>query len=82
MNSLQTRLDVLEAIQYIDWIVVFEEDTPLRVLEELRPDVLVKGGDYTAETIVGKEFAGEVCICSFMEGVSSTATIKKIKAQS
>ena len=82
VNSLQTRLDVLEAIQYIDWIVVFEEDTPLRVLEELRPDVLVKGGDYTVETIVGKEFAGEVCICSFMEGVSSTATIKKIKAQS
>ena len=79
VNLLQTRLDVLEAIHYIDWIVVFEEDTPLRVLEELRPDVLVKGGDYAAETIVGKEFAGEIRICSFMEGVSSTATIKKIK---
>ena len=78
VNSLQTRIDVLEAIQYIDWIVVFEEDTPLRLLEELRPDVLVKGGDYTAETIVGREFAGETRICSFVDGVSSTATIQKI----
>lgn len=81
VNSLQTRLDVLEAIQYIDRIVVFEEDTPLRVLEELRPDVLVKGGDYAVENILGREFAGEICICSFMEGVSSTATIKKIMHQ-
>ena len=79
VNSLQTRLDVLEAIQYIDWIIVFEEDTPLRLLEELRPDILVKGGDYAMESVLGREFVGETRICSFMEGVSSTATIKKIQ---
>ena len=79
VNSLQTRLDVLEAIQYIDWIIVFEEDTPLRVLKELRPDVLVKGGDYAMESVLGREFVGETRICSFVDGASSTATIKKIQ---
>jgi D-beta-D-heptose 7-phosphate kinase/D-beta-D-heptose 1-phosphate adenosyltransferase len=58
---------------------VFEEDTPLRLLEELRPDVLVKGGDYAMESVLGREFVGETHICSFVEGVSSTATIKKIQ---
>ena len=79
VNTLQTRLDVLEAIQYIDFIVVFEEDTPSQVLESLRPDILVKGGDYAVESIVGREFAGETRVCSFVEGVSSTATIQRIQ---
>ena len=79
VNTLQTRLDVLEAIQYIDWIIVFEEDTPAGVLEILRPDILVKGGDYAVESIIGREFAGETRICSFVQGVSSTATIQRIQ---
>jgi D-beta-D-heptose 7-phosphate kinase/D-beta-D-heptose 1-phosphate adenosyltransferase len=79
VNTLQTRLDVLEAIQYIDFIVVFEEDTPSQVLESLHPDILVKGGDYAVESIVGREFAGETRVCSFVEGVSSTATIQRIQ---
>jgi len=67
----------------VDVVVVFEEDTPLELIENLLPDVLVKGGDYTIETIIGaKEVianGGKVIINPIVEGFSTTNIIEKIK---
>lgn len=78
INPLKVRLDILESIQYIDHIVVFDEDTPYKLLEQLRPDYLVKGGDYNVDEIVGNEFAGKTLVCEFVKNNSSTAIIEKI----
>jgi len=78
VNNIDTRFDILESIQYIDYIIVFEEDTPLTILSELKPDILMKGGDYSPETIVGREFAGETIVSDFKKGCSSTLTICKL----
>jgi D-beta-D-heptose 7-phosphate kinase/D-beta-D-heptose 1-phosphate adenosyltransferase len=82
VNSLETRLDILMAIQYIDYIVVFEEDTPYEILQQLRPDCMVKGGDYTGKEVIGAEFAKNVVLFDYIEGVSSSATIQKILGDS
>lgn len=67
---------------YVDAVILFDEDTPLDLILKLKPDVLVKGGDYTIENIVGanevKQYGGEVKIIPFLEGYSSTAVINKI----
>jgi rfaE bifunctional protein nucleotidyltransferase chain/domain len=67
---------------YVDAVILFDEDTPLDLILKLKPDVLVKGGDYTIETIVGaqevKQYGGEVKVIPFLEGYSSTAVINKI----
>lgn len=67
---------------YIDAVIIFDEDTPLNLIKMLKPHVLVKGGDYTEDTIVGakevKADGGEVLIIPFLEGFSSTAIIDKI----
>jgi len=67
---------------YIDAVIIFDEDTPLQLIQDIKPHVLVKGGDYTEETIVGasevKANGGEVIIISFLTGYSSSAIIDKI----
>ena len=63
---LQYRVEVLESICYVNWIEVFEEDTPLELIKRITPDIIVKGGDYKPEDVVGKEYA-EVRIFPLME---------------
>jgi len=76
------RAQVMAALACIDYVVIFDEDTPLQLIEALRPDILVKGGDYTPETVVGREqverWGGRVELISFVEGRSTTGIIKKI----
>ena len=83
VNNEQTRSLVLAAMLFIDAIVVFDEDTPYSVIISLLPDVLVKGGDYTIDTIVGasevQANGGEVKTISFVEGYSSTSIINRIR---
>ena len=83
INNTESRAIVLANLVLIDMVVVFEEDTPLELISTLLPDVLVKGGDYTIETIVGaKEVianGGKVIINPIVEGFSTTALIEKIK---
>ncbi|HIZ89878.1 MAG: D-glycero-beta-D-manno-heptose-7-phosphate kinase [Mucispirillum sp.] len=79
VNNEQDRAVVLEALECIDYIVIFEEDTPLNLIKNVMPDILVKGGDYKAEDVVGKEYAGRVEIIDFVEGYSTTSTINKLK---
>lgn len=79
INPLSIRLDILSSIQYIDYIIVFEEDTPYEVLQLLKPDILVKGGDYNVNAIVGREFAKETILCNFVPDNSTTGIIQKIQ---
>ena len=83
VNKEQSRALLLAAMVMTDGIILFEEDTPLNLITAIMPDVLVKGGDYTMEQIVGaKEVmanGGEVKIVPILEGFSTTAIIQKMK---
>lgn len=83
INNTYDRALILANLVMVDMVVIFEEDTPLELISTLLPDVLVKGGDYTIDTIVGaKEVianGGKVIINSIVEGFSTTNTIEKIK---
>ncbi len=68
----------LAALRAVDAVVVFDEDTPYELIRELRPDVLVKGGDYSPDDVIGKEFAGRVQIIPFVDGYSTTKLIATI----
>jgi rfaE bifunctional protein nucleotidyltransferase chain/domain len=83
INNTQSRAIVMANLVLVDAVIVFEEDTPLELISALLPDVLVKGGDYTIDTIVGaKEVianGGKVIINPIVEGFSTTNIIEKIK---
>lgn len=70
------RVAVLAALESISAVVLFEEDTPKNVIEAIHPDILIKGGDYTVETVVGSDFVlsygGEVCLIPLVEGLSTS----------
>ncbi len=72
------RARVLSALACVDAVVIFEEDTPLELIKLLRPDILVKGGDYSPEEVVGREWAGRVEIMAFEEGYSTSNIVAKI----
>ena len=78
----QDRCEVLAALEMVDYVTVFEEDTPQRLIERLQPDVLVKGGDWTPERIVGAEVVrargGTVRSLPFARGYSTSALAERI----
>ena len=76
--SQTDRTQILAALSCIDYVVVFNEQTPCELLSKLKPDILVKGGDYKIEDIVGKEFVKEVYRYPLVEGKSTTKLIKLI----
>lgn len=82
INNEQTRAMVLAGLASIDAIVLFDEETPYELIKLIKPDVLVKGDDYTVEKIVGydvvKAQGGEVVTIPFLEGYSTTKLIQKI----
>lgn len=90
LNNYHDRVTVLAALAAVDAVVIFPigepddqnelYDTPWALLHKLRPDILVKGGDYTPETVIGSEFAGEVCIIPLLEGRGTTEIIKRMKS--
>jgi D-beta-D-heptose 7-phosphate kinase/D-beta-D-heptose 1-phosphate adenosyltransferase len=79
------RAYMLSLFPFVDLIVLFDEDTPIELVEAIRPDVLVKGGDYTPEKIVGRDlvesYGGRVVICPRLEGLSTTELVRKIRRQ-
>ena len=79
INSQDDRAIVLSALNMVDVVVIFEEDTPEELIKLLEPDILVKGGDYKPEEIAGREYAGQTVVIDFIDGYSTTATIKKLK---
>ncbi len=76
------RASVLAALDCVDYVTIFSEDTPLELIACVRPDVLVKGGDYTPETVVGRDeveaYGGEVVLVPFVEGISTTHIIDSV----
>jgi len=83
INSLSDRALILSELRYVDYVVSFEEQTPLELIKIIMPDILVKGGDYTIETVVGSSevihSGGQVKLLQFHNGYSSTNYIDKIK---
>jgi D-beta-D-heptose 7-phosphate kinase/D-beta-D-heptose 1-phosphate adenosyltransferase len=79
----EDRAHVLSALSFVDYVVVFQEDTPMELIRAIRPDVLTKGADYTVETVVGHElvrsWGGEVKLIELVENRSTSGIIDKIK---
>jgi D-beta-D-heptose 7-phosphate kinase/D-beta-D-heptose 1-phosphate adenosyltransferase len=76
----KARAILLSAISYVDYIVIFKEDTPYKLIKGLRPDILVKGEDWQTDKIIGRKFARKIFRVKFCPGYSTTALIKKIKS--
>jgi D-beta-D-heptose 7-phosphate kinase / D-beta-D-heptose 1-phosphate adenosyltransferase len=85
VNPQENRMIVLGALEAVDWVVLFEEDTPQRLIAEVLPDLLVKGGDYKPEDIAGSKEVwangGDVRVLNFEDGISTTNIIKTIRNQ-
>ena len=86
INTQEDRARVLSALRCVDHVIVFEDDTPLAVITALIPDVLVKGGDYTRDTVVGadvvEQHGGSVVIIPLLEGRSTTSIIARSQGRS
>jgi D-beta-D-heptose 7-phosphate kinase/D-beta-D-heptose 1-phosphate adenosyltransferase len=82
VNDVTSRECVLAAIRHVDYVLVFEDDTPLELIRRLQPDILVKGGDYKPEDVVGGDIVessgGRVQIVPLLEGFSTSDVIKQI----
>ena len=83
INSEAERAEMLAALGFVDNVAIFEEDTPLELIKLIQPDVLVKGGDYSNEYVIGtnevEERGGKLVLIPFVEGKSTTSIIEKIK---
>ena len=86
LNNQEDRAVLLAALESVSMVTWFDEDTPIELITELRPDVLVKGGDYDmdklAETAVVKSYGGQALALPFVDGYSTTALVRKIRQPS
>ncbi|SFC29750.1 rfaE bifunctional protein, domain II [Polaromonas sp. OV174] len=84
LNNQDDRAVMMAAMESVSLVTWFDEDTPLQLIAELRPDILVKGGDYDmeklAETAVVKAYGGQALAIPFVDGYSTTALVKKIRS--
>ena len=78
-----SRIRQLSALEFVDAVVLFDEETPIKLIETIKPDVITKGGDYTAKNVVGNKVVnqknGEVVIIPLTQGYSTTSILNKIK---
>ncbi len=83
LNSEDARASVLESLSMVDGVTIFQEDTPLKLIEEIIPHVLVKGGDYSIENVVGADTVrasgGEVVLIPILKGYSTSDLITRIR---
>ncbi len=82
VNDFQTRSHMLASFSFVDYVVEFSDDTPKKLIQKIKPDFLIKGGDYKKKDIVGNDivnsYGGETIIIPLIDGLSSTNTINKI----
>ena len=78
INHIAERCEMLMNLGIVDYIIVFNEDTPSQILQQLKPNIIVKGGDYTKENVIGSEYADETILYEYKNGLSTTNTICKI----
>lgn len=83
VNTEADRAELLASLEFVDYIVIFEEDTPYQLIRQIQPDVLVKGGDYKPEDVVGRDIVeargGQLVLIDFVEGKSTTGIIRRIR---
>ena len=84
INNQHDRASVLAALETVDYIVIFDEPDPLKMIELVKPDILVKGADWEKKGVIGREFVescgGKVVLAPLVDGKSSTDTIEKIQS--
>jgi len=78
INSLEDRACVISSLKSVDYVIPFEEDTPIQLISTIIPDILVKGGDYKDKEVIGEKIAKELILIDFVKGKSTTNTITKI----
>ncbi len=81
INPESQRAEVLASLCSVDFVTIFREDTPYELIRTVRPDVLVKGGDWKREEIVGSDLVPEVQSLRFIEGVSTTEIVRRIREE-
>ena len=83
INSELERAEMIGALGFVDYVVIFEEDTPFELIKKIQPDILVKGGDYINQYVIGtkevEERGGKLVLLPFIDGKSTTNIIKKIQ---
>ena len=79
INTQDDRAYILASLEVVDYVVIFNEDTPLDLIKLIKPDVLVKGGDYEGKEVVGQDIAKELKLVQFIDGKSTTKTIERIQ---
>lgn len=79
IQKLAERIDAIKKKSIVDYIITFDDDTPIKLIEIIEPDFLVKGGDYQIENIVGNKLAKKTIIIPLLEGFSTTQQINKLK---
>jgi D-beta-D-heptose 7-phosphate kinase/D-beta-D-heptose 1-phosphate adenosyltransferase len=84
MQDMQARAEVLAALEAVDLVVIFDQDTPLELIRRVRPQLLAKGGDYRREQVVGHELVeaegGEVILIDLVPGLSTSHIVRKSRA--
>jgi D-beta-D-heptose 7-phosphate kinase / D-beta-D-heptose 1-phosphate adenosyltransferase len=81
INSQLDRSYIIAALEVVDYVVIFDEDTPYNLIKAVKPHILVKGGDYSDKSVVGQDIADELKLVHFVEGKSTTKTIEKISQE-
>ena len=79
INIQNDRAYILAALEAVDYVVIFEEETPYNLIKKIKPNILVKGSDYSGKDIVGEDLVEELVLVEFIEGRSSTNIINRIK---
>ena len=83
INAIDRRMKIIASLKVVDWVVCFDEDTPESLIETISPHVLVKGGDYSVDQVVGanhvKTLGGVVKVLSFVEDCSTSMLVEKIR---
>ena len=79
INSEEDRAYILAALEVVDYVVIFDEDTPYNLIQKIKPKILVKGSDYKGKEVVGQDIVDELILVDLYKGKSSSKTIKKIK---
>ena len=78
-NDQFDRAYILAALEVVDFVVIFDEDTPYELIKIIKPDILIKGSDYEGKEVVGQDIAGELKLIQFVDGKSTTKIVEKIK---
>ena len=81
INSQYDRAQILRELECVDFVIIFDESTPLNLIKQIRPDILVKGADYEGKEVVGSEIVPDVRLVEFIEGKSTSKIVEKIQSQ-